>query len=98
MEKWRKLVTGLDESNLLKSDLLPSLPIVEICDKERVLIENHRGVIRYGCNNICVKVRYGLVCINGSQLQICRMSKNKLVVTGKIHGVALQGREEKNVD
>ena len=98
MEKRRKLVTGLNEGNILKSNLLHSLSIVEICDKERVLIENHRGVIRYGCNNVCVKVRYGLICINGSQLQISRMSKNKLVVTGKIYGVALEGREEKNVD
>lgn len=98
MEKRKKLTKKMNEKDRLKCDLVPGLPIIEICDKERVLIENHRGIIKYGDNDVCVKVRYGCVCVNGSQLKLNRMSKNKLVITGRIHGIALRGREGNNVD
>ena len=98
MEKQKKLTTKMNEENRLKCDLLPGLPIVEICDKDRVLIENHRGIIKYGSDDVCVKVKYGCVCVNGCQLKLNRMSKNKLVINGRIHSVTLRGREDNNVD
>lgn len=98
MEKQRKLIKIMSEKTGLKSDLLPGLPIVEICDKDRVLIENHRGIVKYECDDVCVKVRYGCVCVSGSQLKLSRMSKSKLVITGRIFCIALREREDSYVD
>ena len=36
---------------------LPGLSLVEICGSKRVLIENHRGIVSYGCNEIRVNVK-----------------------------------------
>lgn len=91
MKNDRILRTTFADNELLNYELLPGVPIIEICNKERVLIENHRGIIGYGCNEIRVKVRYGCVCVCGNQLKLLRMSKTKLVITGKICGVTLQG-------
>lgn len=89
----KQLSSALAGNDKLNYELLPGVPIIEICDRERVLIENHRGIIGYGCDMIQIKVRYGCICIHGNRLKMSRMSKTKLVITGVIDGVTLQGRE-----
>lgn len=84
------------EYRFLKSgddNKLYAASLVEICGSKRVLIENHRGIVSYGCNEIQVKGRCGHICIAGENLMISKMSREKLVIMGKIHGVTLRGRE-----
>jgi len=59
-------------------------PLLEIVGERRVLIENHFGIIQYSDQEICVKVTYGHISILGSKLEIARMTKEQLVVTGNI--------------
>ena len=68
---------------------LPGQPLVEIYGQERVLIENHRGVTQYGKESICIKVKFGQVCVSGCRLELARMTKGQLVITGRIDGVSL---------
>ena len=68
---------------------LPGLPLVEIYGQERVLIENHQGVTQYGRESICIKVRFGQIRISGCELELARMTKGQLVITGRIDGVSL---------
>ena len=98
MGKRNKLTASIRESGCLERDLLPGLPIVEICGNGRVLIENHRGIIKYECHDILVKIKCGCICVSGRELQIDRMSKNRLLITGRIHGVTLQRRTDDNAD
>ena len=76
----------------LHAELIPGIPIVEICDRYRVLIENHHGIIGYAGKEIQVRVRDGCICVCGEDLKLTRMSKGKLVITGVVHGVNLKGR------
>lgn len=64
-------------------------PLIEIADDRRVLIEYHQGVSSYTDERIQVRVRYGQVCIGGSNLCIARMTKEQLVVCGVIDSVVL---------
>ena len=85
-----RVVLGAD----LPGESLPGIPLVEIAGEGRVLIENHHGVIAYGCKEICVKVHYGHICICGMGLALARMTKHQLVVTGRIDSVSLcRGRK-----
>ena len=70
--------------------VLPGIPLIEICDRGRVLIENHYGVIGYSTEEIYVKVRYGIVVISGQGLCLNIMCKDRLVVSGTIHSVLLR--------
>ena len=81
----RRLIFAAD----LPDAALPGLPLIEIYGQERVLIENHQGVIQYGRETICIKVKYGTVCISGSELELARMTKCQLVITGSIDAVSL---------
>jgi sporulation protein YqfC len=84
-----RVVLGSD----LPGEAIPGQPLVEIAGQSRVLIENHLGVTVYECNEIHVKVCFGQVSICGSRLELARMTKNQLVITGQIDCVSLQRRK-----
>ena len=83
-----KVALGVD----LPGESVPGQPLVEITGENRVIVENHKGVTGYGCNQIHVKVAYGALCICGSGLKLARMSKHQLVITGRIDGVSILRR------
>lgn len=84
---------GLLQRMALAADLpgeaLPGLPLLELAGEQRVLIERHRGVIAYGREEICVKVSYGCISVTGEGLELARMTKEQLVITGRINGIQL---------
>lgn len=85
-----RVVMGAD----LPGETLPGIPLVEIAGQSRVLIENHHGVTAYGCTEICVKVHFGHICICGMGLELARMTKHQLVITGRIDSVSLCKRRK----
>ena len=56
------------------------------------MIENHQGVAAYGRERILVKVKFGTVCVCGCNLEMMHMTKEQLVVYGRIDSVGLQRR------
>ena len=80
-----RMVTAVD----LQDEPLPGLPLVEIAGERRVLIENHRGVMEYGTQTIRVKVKYGQICVCGSGLELARMNRGQLVISGRVDAVQL---------
>ena len=71
---------------------LPGVPLVEVCNSKRILIENHQGVAAYGKDRILIHVRFGAVCVCGCNLEIVHMTKEQLIICGRIDSVALQRR------
>lgn len=72
---------------------LPGQPVVELVGDRRVLIENHIGVTEYGTERICVKVKYGQLSVCGYGLELVRMTKAQLVITGNIGSITIDRRE-----
>lgn len=68
---------------------LPGMPLVEIAGEKRVLIENHRGVTEYDANRICVRVKFGQICVCGESLTLAQMTGASLVICGRIDSVTL---------
>lgn len=68
------------------------VPLVEILDCCRVLVENHQGIIGYDSCEIRVKTRSGMICVCGECLMLSMMCRQKLVITGRIQSVTMQGR------
>ena len=76
----------------LPDEAIPGLPLVEIIDNRRVLIENHHGVNEYGESLIRVKVKSGTICVSGCKLELSRMTKGQLIISGIIECVKLNWR------
>lgn len=83
-----RLADGAD----LSGEVMPGVPVVELAGDRRVLIERHGGVTQYSCEKICVKVRYGQVTVNGCDLELASMTRDQLVITGRINSVQLLRR------
>lgn len=79
----------LTETMELEQETLPGRSIIEICGDDRVLIENHRGVRAYGTEEIRIRTTFGCVSIQGACLELGKMSRQQLVIRGKIDHVCL---------
>lgn len=73
----------------LPAEPIPGQPLIEIFGQNRVIIENHNGVVHYEGEEIRIKVRYGQIQIKGSNLQLLKMSRQQLVIRGKVESVNL---------
>ena len=94
MKHGQNFIKSAVNSYRLCAESLPGIPLIEICDRKRVLIENHRGIVAYGCKEMLVKVRYGQIRISGENLKISKMSRERLIIVGHIHSISLHGRNE----
>ncbi len=81
----QRLMDGMD----LDPQSLPGVPVVELAGTARVLIEGHCGVTEYSSCRIGVKVCYGTVCVRGCGLELAKMTREQLVISGQIEGVEL---------
>lgn len=80
------LTEGLD----LPGESLPGMSVAELAGDRRVLIEGHRGVTEYSRERVTVKVGYGLLSVTGCGLELRQMSKQQLVITGRIDCIRLR--------
>ena len=76
----------------LSCEALPGVPVVELAGEQRVLIERHGGVTQYSREQVCVKVSYGQVCVCGCGLELKQMTREQIVISGRIDGVRLLRR------
>ena len=84
--RWiEQLMNGMDLSGEVSVD-----SVVELVADRRVLIEHHRGIQTYARDCICVKVKFGTVLIQGCGMEIARMTKEQMVICGRIDSVTLQ--------
>ena len=68
----------------LKTEGLRPKTLVELYGNERVLIEEHRGILSYGDEEIRVGTSFGVAVIQGMELRLCCMSRSQLVIRGRI--------------
>jgi len=77
----------------LPGESFPGQVLVEIAGENRVLIEHHHGVREYSRRKIGVKVKFGVVEVCGNCLELRCMTREQLVISGKIDCVTLIRRE-----
>ena len=76
----------------LPGESLPGQVLVEITGENRVLIEHHCGVREYSRERIGVKVKYGMLQVCGSCLELRCMTREQLVISGTIDCIVLKRR------
>lgn len=92
----RKKVKKLDEILEIPVELSTDIPKVTIVGFERVLIENYRGILEYQDYFVRVNTHIGILNINGFNLNLEEMTKDDLLITGKIESIDFEevGEEE----
>ena len=92
MRRGNKLMKHLLNAADLPEEPIPGQPIVEIVGQQRVLIENHMGVIAYDDCMVRAKVKNGAICVEGSHLILTRMTRGQLIISGAIESIKLERR------
>ena len=94
MRKKEPILQRLADRMDLAGEPLPRQTVVEIAGDQRVLIENYCAVREYNQELICVRVKYGTVAIKGCRLELRRMTKEQLIISGRIDTVTLHRRAQ----
>ena len=92
MRSRESILTRLTSVADLPCEPIPGQPLVELLGRQRVLIENHCGVIQYCPNEIVIKVSYGPLVICGCGMRLTQMTRQQLIITGQIQQIQLGGR------
>jgi len=70
------------------------IPVAELCGRNRLLIENHLGVLAYGTEEIRIKVNFGFIQVTGTDLKLMELCREQLVIMGRIDGLELWGGQQ----
>ena len=65
--------------------------LAELYGNERLLVEQHRGILGYGSECIRIGTSFGVLTVEGEELRLCCMSRSQLVIRGRIFGVRTEG-------
>ena len=84
MDEKKRILQRLLDSSGLEEEGIPGQSVVELLGDRRVLVENHRRIIEYDLNRICLQLNCGAIQIVGCNLRLRAMTGRKLLITGKI--------------
>jgi sporulation protein YqfC len=73
----------------LPADALAGLPRLELVGDGELRMENHKGILAYGSEEIHVSGGIFLVKITGHDLELRAMTGLELLITGKIEQIQL---------
>ena len=89
MGKTGRIMDRLMMAAELPTESTGGVPITEIISNNRVVIERHKGIIGYSDDSICIHVTFGVIRVCGYRLSLAQMTKDRLVIIGKIDSVQL---------
>lgn len=74
----------------LPAEAVAGVPRVTVTGRERVLVENHKGLLSYTDTEVEVNGRAVRVRIRGDGLLLRAMDREMLLVTGTIFGIDVE--------
>ena len=84
-----RLLERSAEALELPGDVIAGLPRVELTGDRELRMENHRGILAYGSEEIQISGGRLAVKIRGENLELRAMNAGELLITGVIRGVDL---------
>ncbi len=78
-----KITAGMNIGENVFSDT----PLIEFTGKEKLRLENHKGIVRYSEAEIMVNTSLGTMVIDGEKMDILSLYDEELVIKGEIYGV-----------
>lgn len=85
MKDWKERLGSLEPEGLRPRTL------AELYGAERLLVEQHRGIVSYSTECIRIGASCGTLVVEGEDLRLCCMSRSQLVVRGRLYGLRLEG-------
>lgn len=74
----------------LPADVVAGVPRLELVGQGELRMENHRGILAYGTEEILVSAGSYVVRVKGEGLELRSMNGVELLITGRLRGVSLE--------
>ena len=74
----------------LPGDVVAGLPRVELIGNRELRMENHKGILAYGREEILVSGGKLIVRVKGEGLELKAMNGSELLITGTVASVELE--------
>lgn len=90
MEEHRRgLLERTAEALDLPGDVVAGLPHIELTGNRELRMENHKGILAYGGEEIRISGGKLEITVRGRELELRAMNAGQLFITGTIQGVDL---------
>ena len=76
----------------LPRDIMLDWPSIRMMGNEELVLSNHKGIAEYGKEQVRIKSGLGMVKVAGKGLVIKEISREEIVVAGKIDAVTFGDR------
>ena len=73
----------------LPGEVVAGLPHIELTGSHELRMENHKGILAYGSEEIHISGGKLIVKVRGRGLELRAMNAGQLLITGSIQGVDL---------
>lgn len=84
MKKAKELPGDLCERMELPAEAVVGAAKLTVTDGRRILVENHRGLLEYGAEQIRVSTGRGQIILRGSGLTLGAMNGSELLIRGRL--------------
>ncbi len=74
----------------LPGDVVAGLPKLELTGSRELRMENHKGILAYGNEEIHISGGKWMVKVRGQGLELKAMTGSELLITGDIAGIDLE--------
>ncbi len=71
----------------LPGEVMSGMPKLTVTGDRRLHIESHRGLLEYDPGLIIVNGGAVIVTVRGAGMDVCAMSSEEILITGRIHGI-----------
>ena len=80
---------SMKNAGILPGDLVAGLPRMELIGDRELRMENHRGILAYGSEEIHISGGKLILKVRGEGLELRSMNAGELLITGQIRAVEL---------
>lgn len=90
----RRKARKIDEILEIPTELSTDNPKITVIGFEKMLVENHKGVLEYQDYFVRLNTFIGIININGFNLNLEEMNTDDLIITGQIEGIDFENTSE----
>ncbi|MDO5110695.1 MAG: YabP/YqfC family sporulation protein [Clostridia bacterium] len=81
-----KLKRRIVESMDFPAEAALGLVRAQVLGREKMFVENHQGVHAYHADCIRLKTAEGILRVEGKNMELCELRRDRLYITGQISG------------
>ncbi|CCC58152.1 sporulation protein YqfC [Caloramator australicus] len=68
----------------IPEEIVLDVPVIKIVSNNKIIIENHKGIIEYSKTTVRINSRIGIVALKGEDFVIKYITQDEIILEGEI--------------